>query len=119
MRESRHGQCERDERCRGERPSHRAPASGERCPKIGATFRSQKSRNANTTIVSAKPALKAGEVGRAARPRQTNAPTSAVQPSAWCRNAAREKSQGFCSWIRNAVPETSSANGSVSSHHGL
>jgi hypothetical protein len=70
-------------------------------------------------IVAANPALNAGELGRSARPRQMKAPTSAVQPSAWWRNAAREKSQGFCSWIRNAVPETTSANGSVSSHTGF
>ena len=44
---------------------------------------------------------------------------SPVQPSAWWRNAAREKSQGFCSWIRNAAPETTNANGRVSSQSGL
>ncbi len=42
------------------------------------------------------------------------AETISVQPIRWCRKAERAKNQLFCSWIRNAVPETSSANGIVS-----
>jgi len=41
---------------------------------------------------------------------------SAVQPSVWWRNAARAKSQPFCSCTSSAAPETASASGSASRH---
>src|SRR5436309_11794246 len=105
-------QRECDENRRRQRlRSHRAPASGDRCPKIGATLRSQKSSAATATIITANPALKTGDRGWTARPRQTAEPASSVHPRAWCRKAEREKNHGFCSWIRKASPETTSASG--------
>ncbi len=45
----------------------------------------------------ANPVAATSERGRNACTSGKTAQTSAVQPSAWCRNAAREKSQWFCS----------------------
>ena len=41
------------------------------------------------------------------------APPISTQPQAWCTNAEREKSHPFCSWTRNATPETAKASGIV------
>ncbi len=61
-----------------------------------------------TSHVIANPALHAPRRGCSVWPSGKIAATSSVQPIAWWRNAAREKSHGFCSWIRNAAALTSS-----------
>ena len=90
------------------------PASGERCPKIGATSRSEYRKTAITTNVSANPELHTGERRRKAPISGKSAPISAVHPRVWWRKAAREKSQPFCSCTRIATPETASASGIAS-----
>ena len=58
-----------------------APASGDRCPKMGATSRSQKSITAIATKRSAKPLRARLERGRTARTSGKSAPRSIVHPS--------------------------------------
>ena len=105
------GKSERRDATTSERLSHRGPpANSERCPKIGATSRSQNSITARTIQVIANPALQAKRRGWSAWPRGKIAATRSVHPIAWWRNAAREKNHGFCSWMRNAAALTRSVN---------
>src|SRR5262249_7786291 len=95
------------------------PASGERCPKMGARSRSQYSITASATKVTAYADPSPTERGRTQRASGITAPMTSVQPMRWCRNDERWKNQPFCSWTSNAVPETRSASTDVRRHHGL
>src|SRR5581483_3415432 len=107
------------ERCEprdDERALHRCgtPANWEKCPSTGAVSRSQYRNTAMTRNVVAKPVAATIDRGRNACSIGNTDATMSVHPSAWWRNAARAKNQGFCSCTRNAVPDTSIAAADVS-----
>src|SRR5205823_2348928 len=96
VRERRGRKRQRREHCDDESiASHRCgtPASCDRCPKIGATSRSEKRSTATTSRLVAKPSAAVSERGLSACASGKSAATRSVQPSAWCRKAARENSR--------------------------
>src|SRR5262249_54793070 len=82
------------------------PPSGDRRPDTGARSRSEKSITESATTESANAVFSTTERGLKTSASGRSATPTSVQPTRWCRNAERAKNQPFCSWTRNAAPET-------------
>src|SRR5438093_1340061 len=112
---------ERDEYHEQRDASHRCwgPASGERWPKTGARSRSEKSITDSAITETANAVFSTTERGRNTSASGNSAAPTSVQPTRWCRKAERAKNQSFCSWTRNAAPETAMPIGVASLHQRL
>jgi len=87
------------------------PAWDDRCPKIVATSREEKTMTASAMTVIAKPTSNARRRGRNVARSGKSAARISVHPAAWCTNAERDHSHPFCSCTRKAVPDTIKAKG--------